>query len=75
MFSCASFNVMVKMSTEHRVILGLIMSSNTNSFHIHQNGCSLQGVHGATYPTPPFLFDLANLSSAVPGSLLELPPQ
>lgn len=33
------------------------------------------GVHGATYPTPPFLFDLAHLSCAVSGSLLELPPR
>lgn len=32
------------------------------------------GVHGTTYPTPPFLFDLAHLSCAVSGSLLELPP-
>lgn len=62
------------MSNKHGVILGLIVSSNRNSFQIHLNGCSLQGVHGATYPTPPFLFDLAHLSSAVPGSLLELPP-
>lgn len=68
-------NVEVKMSTENGLILELILSSNTNSFHIHQSACSLQGVHGATYSTPPFLFDLPHLSSAVPGSLLELPPQ
>lgn len=49
-----SEDVSVKMTSERRVILGLIMSSNTNSFHIHQNGCSLQEVHGDTYPTPPF---------------------
>lgn len=60
--------------TRLRVVHGLIMSSNTNSFHIHQNGCSLQEVYGTTYPTPSFLFDLAHLSSSVPGSLLELPP-
>lgn len=73
------------MSNKHRVILGLIVSSNKNSFQIHLNGCSLQGVHGATYPasphsptsphSPPSLFDLAHLSTAVPGSLLELPPR
>lgn len=60
---------------EWRVILGLIMSGHTNSFHIQWNGCSLQGTRCTTYPTlPPFLFDLLHLSSAVPGSLLELPP-
>ncbi len=33
------------------------------------------GTRCTTYPTlPPFLFDLLHLSSAVPGSLLELPP-
>lgn len=47
-------DVRVNVSTEQRVILGLIMSGDTNSFHIHQNGCSLQGVHGATSPAPPF---------------------
>lgn len=63
------------MEAEWRVILGLIMSGHTNSFHIQWNGCSLQGTRCTTYPTlPPFLFDLLHLSSAVPGSLLELPP-
>ncbi len=57
------------------VILGLIMSGHTNSFHIQGNGCSLQGTRCTTYPTlSPFLFDLLHLSSAVPRSLLELPP-
>lgn len=44
----------VNVPTVQWVILGLIMSGHTNSFHIQQNGCSLQGVHGATYRTPLF---------------------
>ncbi len=60
---------------EWRVILGLIMSGHTNSFQIQWNGCSLQGTRCTTYPTlSPFLFDLLHLSSAVPRSLLDLPP-
>lgn len=57
---------------------GLSCQAMHNSFSIHQNGAAVQGgggVDGGTYPTPPFLFDLAHLSCAVPGSLLELPPR
>lgn len=60
---------------------GLSCQAMHNSFSIHHNGVAVRvggggsGGDGATYPTPPFLFDLAHLSCAVPGSLLELPPR
>ena len=68
-WSCLS-DVRVKMSTEHWVILGLIMSSNTNSFHIHQSGCSPQEVHGATYPTPPFSLWFGSFEQCGPRQLV-----
>lgn len=82
LFSCASFNVWRvtgrRCQQSMGAFLGLIMSSNAqfvlNSSEWRHCVRARGGVHGTTYPTPPFLFDLAHLSCAVSGSLLELPP-
>lgn len=83
LFSCASFNVWRvtgrRCQQSTGAFLGLIMSSNAQFLLNSSEWCHCAGgwggVHGATYPTPPFLFDLAHLSCAVSGSLLELPPR
>lgn len=64
------------MSTEHRGFPGAyrVKQCTIRSQFIRMAPLR-RGVRGTTYPTPPFLFDLAHLSCAVSGSLLELPPR
>lgn len=65
------------MSTEHGGFPGAyhVKQCTIRSQFIRMAPVCMGGGYGATYATPPFLFDLAHLSCAVSGSLLELPPR
>lgn len=59
---------------DHPTILGLIVSSNVK-FILNSSEWLFCAGGSWHLSNTPFLFDLAHLSSSVPGSLLELPPR